>query len=481
MKIIHCADIHLDSRMRAGLTETKARQRRAEMMRTFEKMVEFAEMQKVRAVLISGDLFDTENVSKMASDVVYNAVKSHPDILFFLLGGNHDRIRDPKSDSFKGQNKLKSFAAFLASYDRIPANLIIFSDEWESYEIPHLNSPECDEDDAYDRTAQSLPECDEDDAYDRTAQSLPECDEDDAYDRTTQDAAEFGVRGNAARSAYGRFKIKIFGKCIDGRGITDKRDVESLNPDIADLNIVMLHGLASEYSPNSAAAADVASPGSRKSADIIGTDNRSSASNAANDIIDLRLLRHKSIDYLALGHLHSYRLEDLDDRGVLCYPGCLEARGFDECGEHGFVMLSIDEKTGDFTTEFINSGGREIYSIDVDVTSIETMSEMCEEIRFYAAKAGCSGDSIVRAVLTGSPAEDDTHRAENLKLMLEQDFFNIDIVDKTSPATDYYKLYEEKSLRGEFVRTAASQTDLSDDEKFEIIKFGISILSGEDI
>lgn len=465
MKIIHCADIHLDSRMRSGLTETKARQRRTEMLRTFEKMVEFAEVQKVRAVLISGDLFDTENVSKMASDVVYNAVKSHPDILFFLLGGNHDRIRDPKSDSFKGQNKPKSFAAFLASYDRIPANLIIFSDEWESYEIPHLNSPECDEADAYDCTAQSLPACDA-------------C---DAYDRTTQDAAEFVVRGNAAQSAYGRFKIKIFGKCIDGRGITDKRDVESLNPDITDLNIVMLHGLASEYSPNSTAAVGVTSPGSRKSADITGTDNRSSASNAANDIIDLRLLRHKSIDYLALGHLHSYRLEELDDRGVLCYPGCLEARGFDECGEHGFVMLSIDEKTGDFTTEFINSGGREIYSIDVDVTSIETMSEMCEEIRFYAAKAGCSGDSIVRVVLTGSPAEDDTHRAENLKLMLEQDFFNIDIVDKTSPATDYHKLYEEKSLRGEFVRTAASQTDLSDDEKFEIIKLGISILSGEDI
>ena len=45
------------------------------------------------------------------------------------------------------------------------------------------------------------------------------------------------------------------------------------------------------------------------------------------------------IDYLALGHVHSFRQEKLDEQGIWCYSGCLEGRGFDECGTKGYVML----------------------------------------------------------------------------------------------------------------------------------------------
>ena len=33
--------------------------------------------------------------------------------------------------------------------------------------------------------------------------------------------------------------------------------------------------------------------------------------------------------------IHKYKKEKLDNRGVYCYSGCLEGRGFDECGEKG--------------------------------------------------------------------------------------------------------------------------------------------------
>src|SRR5690606_25525406 len=55
-----------------------------------------------------------------------------------------------------------------------------------------------------------------------------------------------------------------------------------------------------------------------------------------------RLLRGKNIDYLALGHIHSLKEERLDHRGVYCYSGCFEGRGFDECGEKGFVLIIIN-------------------------------------------------------------------------------------------------------------------------------------------
>ena len=53
-------------------------------------------------------------------------------------------------------------------------------------------------------------------------------------------------------------------------------------------------------------------------------------------------LKNKNIDYLALGHIHGYKEAPLDGRGKYCYPGCLEGRGFDECGKKGFVLLNIE-------------------------------------------------------------------------------------------------------------------------------------------
>ena len=70
MKIIHCADLHLDSQMTANLTKEQARERKREIIRTFTRMVEYAEKTGVRLIMISGDLFDTRNVSALARNTV---------------------------------------------------------------------------------------------------------------------------------------------------------------------------------------------------------------------------------------------------------------------------------------------------------------------------------------------------------------------------------------------------------------------------
>ena len=77
------------------------------------------------------------------------------------------------------------------------------------------------------------------------------------------------------------------------------------------------------------------------------------------ELIALPLLRNKSIRYLALGHIHSYKCEKLDLDGRYCYCGCLEGRGFDECGEKGFVLLDIN---GDrLSSEFIPFAYRKMH------------------------------------------------------------------------------------------------------------------------
>lgn len=126
----------------------------------------------------------------------------------------------------------------------------------------------------------------------------------------------------------------------------------TLLPDAKKFNIVMLHGQEAE------------------------SDAKDKA-----EIINLKLFRNKGIDYLALGHIHGYKKEALDARGLYCYPGCLEGRGFDECGEHGFVLLEIDEESGHFTHTFVPFAQRKLYTVEVDVTDCTTTVEMQDRAR----------------------------------------------------------------------------------------------------
>ena len=99
MKLIHCADLHLDSRMESGLPPAKARERRMELLHTFTKMVDMAAEDGVEAILLCGDLFDAGKVSVRARNCVLNAMRKYPQIYFYYLKGNHDR-----EDLLTGEN-----------------------------------------------------------------------------------------------------------------------------------------------------------------------------------------------------------------------------------------------------------------------------------------------------------------------------------------------------------------------------------------
>ena len=85
---------------------------------------------------------------------------------------------------------------------------------------------------------------------------------------------------------------------------------ESLGMNNEDVNIVMLHGELRQ---------------------------------STGEQISLSRWQNQGVDYLALGHYHSYEAGKLDGRGSYAYAGCPAGRGFDECGEKGFVkLLSIE-------------------------------------------------------------------------------------------------------------------------------------------
>ena len=222
MKLIHCADIHLDSPMQTHMTAQQASVRNTEMLQSFVRLTEFAQERAVRAVLIAGDLFDGARVRARTVDALLAAIRRTPEVDYLYLPGNHDEAANAFCDC------------------ALPGNLKLFGKTWSTVQ----------------------------------------------YDGIAISGAQLGVW---TRRFMKRCRI-------------------------------------------------------RTARSIWSCSTGESERRAAEDVINLNLLKNRGIDYLALGHLPY--LSDRparSDGGSYCYPGCLEGRGFDECGEKGFVLLTVED------------------------------------------------------------------------------------------------------------------------------------------
>ena len=201
MKFIHCADLHLNSRIET-LSFEKAKIRREEIMRTFERLCEYAQKEKITAVILAGDIFDTPFNSRKIKERFLYAITAAKNVDFLFLNGNHD------------EGKL------FDENDAIPKNFKFFSDEWTAYDYKNVSI--------------------------------------------------VGVNFTAENNLF------VY---------------DSLKLDEKKTNIVVMHGQTAAY-------------------------------NKADGfyIVNLRRLKDKNIDYLALGHVHGYSFGELDQRGKYAYP-----------------------------------------------------------------------------------------------------------------------------------------------------------------
>lgn len=88
MRILHAADLHLDSAF-AALSADRARQRRRESRDILNTLAELAQREKVDLVLLSGDLFDGERVYPETIEQLKNALQKMI-CPVFISPGNHD-------------------------------------------------------------------------------------------------------------------------------------------------------------------------------------------------------------------------------------------------------------------------------------------------------------------------------------------------------------------------------------------------------
>lgn len=89
LKVIHAADIHLDSPF--SLEDAgSAALRREQLRETFRRLIRYAGEEQADLVLIAGDLFDRKFVTKNTIELVVNSFASLPDTRFIITPGNHD-------------------------------------------------------------------------------------------------------------------------------------------------------------------------------------------------------------------------------------------------------------------------------------------------------------------------------------------------------------------------------------------------------
>ena len=199
------------------------------------------------------------------------------------------------------------------------------------------------------------------------------------------------------------------------------------------------------------------------------------------EVIPLREYKNRGIDYLALGHVHAPKLERLDARGVYAYAGCLEGRGFDECGPRGFYLLTISG--GKVDAKFVPFAKRLMRELPVDASDLTDSNDALLRIRKEARAQGISEKDLVKVLLTGEISMDATFDEGYLAKALEADFYFVKVANRTVPKVDYERFAVDASLKGEYVRQvkeAVQAGELSADEAAEMIRLGIRLLAGEE-
>ena len=88
IKIMHTGDIHLDSPF-SSLTSRQAEVRRNELRAAFTSMMTYAKMNNTDLLLIAGDVFDAEYVTRETVSLLCREFENYKKPIF-ISPGNHD-------------------------------------------------------------------------------------------------------------------------------------------------------------------------------------------------------------------------------------------------------------------------------------------------------------------------------------------------------------------------------------------------------
>lgn len=339
IRCLHTADLHLDAHLPAW--GEKESLRRADFLKTFERIVNLAIKKDVQLLLISGDLFDSPHPAAATVARVQTELQRLVDrgITPVLLPGTHDPFA-PKNSIYRRE--------------KFPG--IILSD-------PQLNEP--------------------------------------------QHLLVKGTHCYLYGFAYQKGKAEELLPSMQRR-------------DLPGFHIGLLHG-SRRGSPE--------------------WDYRHK--DLPFDLSDLAALR---LDYVALGHYHTFELfQDESGRNIAAYPGSPEGKRFGENGARYCVLVTLS--AGGAQIEAVEVNSRTLAEAEADLSGIVTIEGAIAEIRRFA-----NPDLVLRLRLTGTV--EIPLSLPSLLAACRNDFFWLELLDATRLYDSAYarRIEHEETVRGLFVR-----------------------------
>ena len=160
----------------------------------------------------------------------------------------------------------------------------------------------------------------------------------------------------------------------------------------------------------------------------------------------------KQFDYVALGHIHAKKLDD-----NVVYPGAFMACGFDEPGEHGFVIGNLEK--GNISYEFRNIEERHFETIELDISEIRSANEIAELLKLK--------NDIYRIKLTGIRNVEFRELKDEIASL---DGLICNVIDNTHLPYNLEEIASMKNLKGIFTKKMLEVINDMPENEEEIMK-----------
>ena len=129
----------------------------------------------------------------------------------------------------------------------------------------------------------------------------------------------------------------------------------------------------------------------------------------------------------------------------------------------------------------VDIASRHYWSLNVSVTGDETSEAMAGSIRTALMRPEYQERDLYQITLTGELEMDADKNMTYLRTAFAGRGFFVRIMDETRLSLHPERFQNDKSLKGEFVRSVMGDSRLPDDAKAEVIEMGIRLLRGESL
>lgn len=149
----------------------------------------------------------------------------------------------------------------------------------------------------------------------------------------------------------------------------------------------------------------------------------------AHYLTDIKTLKTLNFDYIALGHIHKHQFLTPH----IAYSGNPEASDFSETDAKGVILGTLQNHQ--LNTEFIKTAKRRFIQKTLIIEETDSFDLVIEKIKKTFSETAMKND-FCRLLLKGEKNLEATIESDDLKALLSDDFYHLEIKDNTTDALD---------------------------------------------